>query len=276
MPSPTSSRSVDPRLASASGLMRDTVGGIHNLSNLLGSMRVGPKALSRVIPDVHASCAPMALAAGELVRATSGGPLATSAVSELGRIVAERMGELETALHRAETSTMRASDRLSLETTLARVIRDLDGALELVDLLVEASATGSVPVDVTDVIRENSMRLDPNASRARRANVVFVVPAEPIVVMVNPRLAMRLFGFAAALVNGRDASVGVEIAVVDDSCRLTLSSFEKKAKGTVIATPLLIELSARYVVELAKTSGATLDAPSAGPAVLTLPIGASD
>ncbi len=41
---PPPSRSVDPRLASASGVMRDTLGAIHNLQHLLGSVRVGPKA----------------------------------------------------------------------------------------------------------------------------------------------------------------------------------------------------------------------------------------
>ena len=51
--------------------MRDTVGGIHNLQHLLGSVKVGPKALARVIPFVHASCAPLIASAGELPRDAS-------------------------------------------------------------------------------------------------------------------------------------------------------------------------------------------------------------
>src|SRR5689334_20279522 len=109
-----SSRSVDPRLASASGVMRDTVGAIHNLQHLLGSVKVGPKALARVVPDVHASCAPMITAARDLVEATKVGALSATSAPELAALVTERMHELERALDRVNASAFGAADRLAL------------------------------------------------------------------------------------------------------------------------------------------------------------------
>src|SRR5262245_37589493 len=132
---PASSRTVDPRLASASGVMRDTLGAIHNLIHLLGSVRVGPKGLARVIPDVQASCNQMVAAVREVVSTTEGARLGSKPVTEVGQIVATRMKELERALGLAKKSGLRAADRLALERSVTAIARDLDASLELVELL---------------------------------------------------------------------------------------------------------------------------------------------
>jgi hypothetical protein len=256
--------------------MRDTVGAIHNLSHLLGSVRVGPKALARVIPDVHASCAPMIAAAGELLRATKGGPLGTAAVSELEELIVARMRELERALGRAKRTGLRASERLSLETALSSIIRDLDGALGLLELLVEASATGSVPVDVVDVIRESAARMDV-ASRNRKLTVSFTVPAEPVSVKVNPRLAMRLFAYAAALSAGPGANVRADIEARAGHVRLSFAAGPAGSETVALAIPALIPLSAKCAAELARTGGAVLEPDERGSGFrLTLPLAAAD
>ncbi|HEX7668743.1 MAG TPA: hypothetical protein VF395_04130, partial [Polyangiaceae bacterium] len=279
MLAPTSSRSVDPRLAAASGVMRDTVGAIHNLQHLLGSVRVGPKALARVVPDVHASCRPMILAAGEMIEAARNGPL-SGPVRELGELVVGRMAELESTLGQTSKSAFRASDRLSLETALASVVRDLDGALELVELMVEASATGRVPVAVSDVIRESANRLDTGSGRGRRLRVTFAAPGSAVLVRVNPRLALRLFAFAVAIPGSKDGVV-VRTEILGGVCNLRISPRgindtvpPGDRGGTVlVAVPPLIDLSRLCACEVARATGSTLEAsPTERTSVLSLPL----
>jgi hypothetical protein len=251
--------------------MKDTVGGIHNLQHLLGSVRVGPKALARVVPDVHASCSPMIVAARSLVAATREGPLGTS-VEDLGELVVSRMSELESTLGRVSASAFRAADRLSLENALISVVRDLDGALELVELMVEASATGRVPVAMTDVIRESANRPDTGSGRGRRLRVTFVAPPSAVLVRVNPRLALRLFAFATALAAGKDgAHANAEILAT--TCVIRISSPSGGGDSVLVAVPPLIELSRHCARRVATAAGATLDAePGERVAVLTLPL----
>jgi hypothetical protein len=255
--------------------MRDTVGAIHNLQHLLGSVRVGPRALARVVPDVHASCGPMITAAEDMVMASRSPPL-DAAVAELAELVRRRMRELEATLARVSDSAFRASDRLNLESALTSVVRDLDGALELVELLVEASATGCVPVAVSDVIRESANRVDTGSGRGRRLRVTFEAPASAVLVRVNPRLALRLFAFAAALAGGKEG-VHVAIALGPAACALQISSPSDGHESVLVAFPPLIELSRLCARDVAKASGAELaTAPGERTAVLTLPLDPGD
>src|SRR5260221_7350975 len=274
MVAPPSSRSVDPRLAAISGVMRDTVGGIHNLQHLLGSVRVGPKGLAGVIPFVHASCGPMIDSEGGLARGAGGG---TESATKLSELVTNRMRELQAVLGKAGGEALRASDRLHLEAALLETVRDLDGALELIELMVEASATGSVPVDVTDVIRESTVRLDTGSGRGRRVDLTFAPPKEPISLLVNPRLALRLVGFAAAIAADRGAGVHVDVASDGKSCRLRIASPAGSGKALAIAIPPLIELSERCADEVARAADPTFAAtPGERGAVVTFPVALAD
>lgn len=268
---PASSRSVDPRLASASGVMRDTLGAIHNLVHLLGSVRVGPKGLARVIPDVQASCNQMVGAIREVVSTTEGSKLGTNAVADVATIVTARMKDLERALGLAKKSGLRAAERLALERTVAAIARDLDGALELVELLSEASATGSVPVDITDVIRESAVRSDQGAGRARRISVTFAAAETPIVAKVNPRLAMRLFAFGAALAAGKSRGVHTTIRATGESCILRIEPPPVVGGSpVVVAAPRLIAPSSDCVIAVAEAAKARMDRDE-GAVTLTFP-----
>jgi hypothetical protein len=274
---PPSSRSVDPRLAATSGMMRDTVGGIHNLQHLLGSVKVGPKALARVIPFVHAACAPLIASAVELPRDASATLGSSEAFDELSELVARRMRELETVLGEARGEALRASDRLKLEQAISSAVRDLDGALEVIELMVEATATGRVPVDVTDVIRESTVRQDTGSGRGRRVELSFDVPSAPIAVLVNPRLALRLVGFAAAIATGRDGGVHVKVHRSDSSCRLCISAPAQSTKHLSLAVPPLIELTERCVTHIARAASATVESiRGAKSAVASFPVAAAE
>lgn len=257
--------------------MRDTVGGIHNLQHLLGSVKVGPKALARVIPFVHASCGPLIASANDLPRDASARLGACDSFGALSTLVMERMRELETVLGDTRGEALRASDRLRLEASISGAVRDLDGALELLELMVEATATGRVPVDVTDVIRESAVRQDTGSGRGRRVELSFEPPSEPIAVLVNPRLALRLVGFAAAIATGRDGGVHVKVTTEDSSCRLSIEPPANKEKPLSIAVPPLIELTERCVTDIARAGAATVETTrGVKSAIATFPVAASD
>jgi len=240
--------------------MRDTVGAIHNLQHLLGSMRVGPKALARVIPDVHASCAPMITAARDLVATARVRVESAASCGEIAELVIARMRELERALEHAKGGSLKASDHLMLESTVGRVVKDLDGSLELVELLVEASATGRVPVDVTDVVRESGSRPDTGSGRGRRIRVSIDGPPEPVLVRVNPRLALRLFAFSVAAVGGKEDAVHTVITADASNCSLRVEAARAGRDGVIIPAPPLIDLSLRCCAEVARGGGGSLEA----------------
>jgi hypothetical protein len=277
MAAPPSSRSVDPRLAATSGMMRDTVGGIHNLQHLLGSVKVGPKALARVIPFVHASCEPLIASAGELPRDAGARLGSAESFEDLSALVTKRMRELVRVLGETRKEALRASDRLHLEAAISATVKDLDGALELIELMVEATATGRVPVDVTDVIRESTVRQDTGSGRGRRVDLTFEEPGHPISVLVNPRLALRLVGFAAAIATGRDGGVHVRVSEADSSCRLSITAPAKAEKPLTLAVPPLIELSERCVTDIARAASAAVETTrGVREAVATFPMAAAE
>jgi hypothetical protein len=243
--------------------MRDTVGALHNFQHLLASVRVGPKALARVIPDVRAASGPMIAASEDLVLGAAARPGA-AAMAELGKLVSLRTCELEAALGGAAQGSLGASDRLRLEAAVTRAVRDLDGALELVELMVEASAHGRVPVDVMDVIRESGVRPDTGSGRGRRIHLAFTAPREPLAVNVNPRVALRLTAFAASIAAGGGEGAEVQLSADRSSCRLRFTP-SAGTGGMLVAIPPLIQLSARCVREVAAGCGAALEEAAGEP-----------
>lgn len=251
--SPLSSRSMDPRLTAASGVLRDAVGAIHNLQHLLGSTRVGPRALSRVIPDVRAACQPAIAAAGDLVKVVQE-EQPREPVAELGSLITTRMLDLEGALATAKRFT--AVERLALEQAVQQSVRDLDGALELVDLLVESSATSRVSLDATDVIRESATRADTGSGRGRRVRVQFASPEGPMMIRANPRVAVRLFAFIVGLVTRKENAAGVSATSEHDRCRLDVVAQRDDGEGLAVLVPPVIPLTERFVLEVAHMVGA--------------------
>ena len=264
MPSQTSRR-VDPRLASAFGALRDAVGAIHNLEALVGSLRVGPRSLEKVIPDVSRACAPMATAAADLAQGATTGPLAA-----LEARFAGSARELEAALGSFQ-GALRARDRLALERSLRTVATDLDGAIDLAELLVESTARGRVPVDPGDVVREAAARPAAGLGRAERLPVTFADVKGAPTLSVNPRLAVRLFAFAAALGAGsgrpRRAHVSLDFSR-PGWCALRVAAGEGPGAPLSLPLPTLLGLSREFAATIARESGAALEIEAAGASVV--------
>lgn len=139
----TSSRgfalSGDPGLAEAQGKLREALAALQNLSRLLTSIRVAPRALSPLLPGA----AEVTLQAGGafrrmLERVELGLTRDHGAAQALGDYVEPRLDALVQALHQAGAAPVNARRRLELERSVVRVEPELSAATRLLDLLADA------------------------------------------------------------------------------------------------------------------------------------------
>jgi hypothetical protein len=138
---------------SARGALRDALGALGNLALLVGSAKVGSKAITGVLPDVLASCGPMREASAELFAALEGWPAVRLARDELQAFVAARIDELERELQAFVAEPLRTPERLDLDRVLGRVSRELDAAYSLMDMLEVATHEPKVVLNVPELLR---------------------------------------------------------------------------------------------------------------------------
>jgi hypothetical protein len=138
---------------SARGSFRDALGALGNLALLVGSVKVGSKAISGVLPDVLASCGSMREAAAELFGALEGWPGVRLARDELQTFVAKRIDELEANLDTFVREPLRTPERLDLDRLLGRVSPELDSAYSLMDMLEVAAHEPKVVLNVPELLR---------------------------------------------------------------------------------------------------------------------------
>jgi hypothetical protein len=120
---------------------------------LVGSVKVGSKAIAGVLPDVLASCSSMREAAGELFAALEGWPTVRLARDELQTFVIARIDELERDLGAFVDEPLRAPERLDLDRLLGRVSRELDAAYSLMDMLEVSAVEPKVVLNVPELLR---------------------------------------------------------------------------------------------------------------------------
>jgi len=138
---------------SARGSFRDALGALGNLAQLVGSVKVGSKAISGVLPDVLASCGSMREAASELFAALEGWPSVRLARDELALFVAARIDELERELEAFVQESLRTPERLDLDRLLGRLSRELDAAYALMDMLEVAAYEPKLVLNVPELLR---------------------------------------------------------------------------------------------------------------------------
>lgn len=276
---PQASKTGNAELEASRGTVRDALGGIHNLRQLLKSVRVGPKALSAVIPDVHASCVPLARAVQRLLEAAPQF-VPSGYTQEIEDQVTPRIRELEEALDHAKSAPVKASRRLQLEAIVARVASDLTTALSLLDVLFDADVGGRVTVDVLELLRESARFVDSALPGARTIAVAFASPPNPLAVEVNARAAMALLTTAIGLVAADHGATSVNISIERDPtgvCRLRIdrSPAAPNAEYSKITVPPLNRLIRSGPAALAPALGGTFE-ESEDRVILSLPSPAGD
>jgi hypothetical protein len=199
--------------AAARGVLRDALGGLHNLVQLLHSIRVGPKALTAVIPDVQASCAAMRGAVRELLDEIASEFPNPTATDELAAFFEPRINELERSLTLAARTPINARARLDLENVLGRLSRELDAARELLDLLEDAVEGPTVRLSLLEIVRHGVVSPDRHLPQANTLSATISSTPEGLELLVNSRVARALVITGANLVSGGDPGVSLELLI---------------------------------------------------------------
>lgn len=252
-------------LEDARGKLRDALAGLNNLDQLLPSLRVGPKALASVIPDVHAACEQMRSAVLELLTAIGAKLEPDSRATEaIRQFIEPRISELESALAATMGRPLTAKSRLLLERVVARLSRDLDLARDLLDLLDKATAGAGVRIDVSELLQQTFKAKDAGSIDVKRPLPVLVVlPPEHVELFVNPRVAMAIFSIAADLSASDGSSVLVALKLRDNGecgvwvTRQTHAPTATSAQHPSDVTLTCLEAAARF-------AGAKLEQSSDG------------
>lgn len=240
-PSSRPSRGVDPELDAARGLVRDALGSLRNLEQLLKSIRVGPRALSAVIPDVHASCAPLLRAARELLAALRQHLPDPGAPDALEAFIVPRVGALEKSLAEARQGPINARKRLALEAAVAGAAQELDAARALIDLLEDALTGPAVRVDLLELVRSAGRtpdRVENDDSATVKATLA--APQQNIELLVNPRLAMWLLGIGVQLMADAGSPTIPHVELTAAECGLRVHRSPGTGESLFLAARLLI------------------------------------
>jgi len=225
--SPPSSRpylALDPSLVAARGTLRDALGGLGNLDQLLRSLRVGPKALSSVLPDVLDSCAPARAAVSQLLEAAGERIGDQRVIEELEHYFAPRLRELEQSIARATKTVMNARHRLELERVVTRVTPELEAARALLDLLEEALAAPSIRLKLRELLNEISMPEHGDTDATVRA--VLEGRIDDVELSVQPQVAMNLLTLGINLVAQEHPEATPHVKVQSHSSGACTIAFE--------------------------------------------------
>jgi hypothetical protein len=200
---PTGPAALDPSalaaLAEPRGRLREGLSALKNFGELSHSLRVGPKALAGVLPDVASGCAPLREALRALVEAVAPALESPQAARALSELVTPAIDRFERELTLAARHTLNARTRLALERQVSLLASDLAGARDLLELLIEALSEQPLRASVSEVVRRSLT----SAQGATPASLA--LPTQDFEADLRPRLLAALLGVALALVAQRAA-----------------------------------------------------------------------
>ncbi len=258
---PPSSRPSDAQLArleTTRGAVRDALSAIRNLHELLRSIRMAPKAVGEVIPEVRAAARSLVGFTRELLDAVGAHLDDSTCLHDLVDHMTPPVADLEEALSLAMSTAMSARTRLDLERAVERSATEIECALALVSLLEDAVSAHHTVVSTRDLIRESLFGASSN--RGKSADVVVDGPSEDLEIIANTRAAMGLVSIAAALVSStserpaavswRGSGATVEIAVVP---------FDGTGSVQTATVPRLIGPSQPCARAVARAIGVTME-----------------
>lgn len=204
-------------IVTARGTLREALGAVRNLAQLLHSLRVAPKSLSQVLPDVLEACEPMRESMQILLAAIGEGPTLDPARAALEEFVNPRIGELEAALSVAMTRPLNARSRLALEEVVSNASFQLEGARALLQLLEDAICERNVRLDPRELVREAFTA--PESSRPGGKPVITATLSDNVCgyeIALNPRVTMTLVSLGVELVASRSGEEKPTIIVSSD------------------------------------------------------------
>lgn len=202
---------------SARGVLRESLGAVRNLVQLLHSLRVAPKSLSQVLPDVRDACPTIRSSVQTLLAPFARVPEAHAARAALEAFFEPRISELEAALSAAMDRPLNAKSRLALEEAVSKCSFELDGARGLLQLLEDAVCERPVRLDPRELVRE-ALLAPPDAQReGPPIMAVLAVQSAGADVELSPRVTMTLIGLGVELVAARRARETPYLEIATDA-----------------------------------------------------------
>lgn len=208
------------------GNLRESLGGLRNLAQLLHSLRVGSRPLSSMLPDARDACDPLRNAMGEILAAAQTALGESDATSSLEAYVGPRIGELEAALTEAAQRPLSVKMRLSLEERVTRLSQELDMARSLFDLLADSIAGSAMRLDVLELSRQ-SFAGPPSGASWPRDTLVATLSGDDsgLEVEVNPRATTALIALGVELVaDPKDATniPNIRVSPTENGCHIVI------------------------------------------------------
>jgi hypothetical protein len=247
------------------GSLRESLGGLRNLAQLLHSLRVGSRPLSSVLPGARDACDPLRHAMGEILAAVRAELGESAAADRLAEFTSPRIAELEAALAEAAGRPLSVKMRLLLEERVTRLSQELDTARGLFDLLADSIAGRPISLDVLELTRQ-SFAGPPSGGSWPRETLVATLSgdAEGLEVEVNPRAMTSLIAYGVELVaDPQSAALIPHIRVsasADGGCHILV---EREPSGLGEDLMLLrrgiISPTLPCVAAAARANGAALD-----------------
>ncbi len=257
------------------GNLRESLGGLRNLAQLLHSLRVGSRPLSNVMPDARDACDPLRHAMGEILAAAQSVLGESEAAESLKAYVTPRLGELEAALTQASQKPLSVKMRLSLEECVTRLSQELDTARGLFDLLGDSIAGRPMRLDVLELSRQ-SFSGPPSGGSWPRETLVATLSSNAIglEIEVDPRVATSLIAFGVELVaDPSDATQIPRILVspTESGCHISIErGAPAEGEDLMLLRRGVIAPTLACVTAAARANGAVLDfEPSANRFSLT-------
>ena len=247
----------------ARGILRDGLGAVGNLAILASSVRVGSRAIARVLPDVLSSCEPIRAAVSELAQGVSGFPGASEAAKTLEAFFDEHMRELSRELDGLVDEPFRATERLDLDRLLARLSSRLDAAQALLELLHTAANERVATVDLGELMRQH-LAGAPSGRRPQRRFRVMLATHGNVDAEVKPRALSELVTAELELL-AADNVPHIELSALPNRHTITISR-TARAKGEALEVwgYGVIEPSVVCVVAAADLVGVTREATPDG------------
>jgi hypothetical protein len=223
----------------AQGFVRDGLASLRNLEHLLKSPKIGPRALERVVAEIHGASQPLGDALVlliELVRSRSAGLDVTSLLG----FTRDSVSFLDDAIAQAAKSDMGAKSRLRLEAQVVRLAADLDALRDLIDLL--DAATSAIPNEL-DL---NALAMEALAKRApatlKQPGIVHVAVTrakEGSTVVADARVVMPLMAVAFGLVVSQQTKLLQVSATLDGKGEAKVTC-GPRANGHAAAVPCVL------------------------------------
>jgi hypothetical protein len=217
-------------------------------------MRVGPKAITSVLPAVHASVEPIEGWYRSLLAIVGAGLGDRRAVDELLDYVAPLVRELLQELN--ADRPLNARSRLHLEHVVVPLLSKLESARSLAELLENAVHSSAIRISLPELLREAGKGIDGVTGGGEVVHAMLRIPHSGEVI-ANPRVSVALLGLGARLVSESSGAIPCVSVVpsVEGTKRLLVSPIGVGGEAVTLVAPFIIDPTLTCTHAAARATG---------------------